>query len=91
MQQPVGAPQAAINIKLLFQYALRIDPTKRHHPVPLGVRVSFPARRSVGSWEGVVGSMEAIMQNVPWNKRRLTGQKRPLKPKDVWASGSGYS
>jgi hypothetical protein len=49
MQQPVGARQAAINIKLLFQYALRIDPTKRHHPVPLGVRVSFPARRSVGA------------------------------------------
>jgi integrase len=29
--------------------------------------------------------MEAIMANVPWNKDRLTGQKRPLKPKDVWA------
>lgn len=25
------------------------------------------------------------MENVPWNKGRLTGQKRPLKPKDVWA------
>jgi integrase len=25
------------------------------------------------------------MQNAPWNKGRLTGQKRPLKPKDVWA------
>ena len=24
------------------------------------------------------------MPNVPWNKGRLTGQKRPLKPKDVW-------
>src|SRR6202040_1234357 len=35
MQQPVGARQTAINIKLLFQYALRVDPTKRHHPVPL--------------------------------------------------------
>jgi len=35
--------------------------------------------------EGVVGSMEAIMQRAPWNKGRLTGQKRPLKPKDVWA------
>jgi integrase len=45
-------------------------------------------------WEGVVGSTEAIMlsdsqsslrpKNVPWNKGRLTGQKRPLKPKDVW-------
>ncbi len=25
------------------------------------------------------------MQNAPWNKGRLTGQKRPLKPEDVWA------
>jgi hypothetical protein len=25
------------------------------------------------------------MPNVPWNKERPTGQKRPLKPKDVWA------
>ncbi len=30
-------------------------------------------------------SMEAMMQNVPWNEGSLTGQKRPLKPKDVWA------
>src|SRR5205807_6917357 len=35
MQQPVGARQTAINFKLLFQYALRVDPTKRHHPVAL--------------------------------------------------------
>jgi len=33
----------------------------------------------------VVGSKEAIMRNTPWNKGRLTGQKRPLKPRDVWA------
>ena len=26
-----------------------------------------------------------LPMNVPWNKGRLTGQKRPLKPKDVWA------
>jgi hypothetical protein len=24
-------------------------------------------------------------KNVPWNRGRLIGQKRPLKPKDVWA------
>ena len=24
-------------------------------------------------------------RKAPWNKRRLTGQKRPLKPKKVWA------
>src|SRR5207244_9326204 len=35
MQQPVGARQAAINLKLLLQYALRIDRTKRHYPIPL--------------------------------------------------------
>jgi hypothetical protein len=35
MQQPVGARQAALNRKLLLQYSLRIDRTKRHYPVPL--------------------------------------------------------
>ena len=25
------------------------------------------------------------VQKAPWNKGHLTGQKRPLKPKDVWA------
>jgi hypothetical protein len=35
MQQPVGARQAAIDLKLLFQYSLRLDPAKRHDPVPL--------------------------------------------------------
>jgi hypothetical protein len=35
MHQPVGARQAAINLKLLLQYALGIDRTKRHYPVPL--------------------------------------------------------
>ena len=24
-------------------------------------------------------------KNAPWNKGRITGQKRPLKPEDVWA------
>jgi hypothetical protein len=24
-------------------------------------------------------------KNAPWNKGHITGQKRPLKPKDVWA------
>src|SRR3982074_490034 len=49
----------------------------------LRVRSPLPAvgRRC----EGVVGPKEGIMPNIPWNKGRLTGQKRPLKPKDVWA------
>jgi integrase len=44
---------------------------------------------------GAVGIKEAIMRTVipslvglakiPWNKGRLIGQKRPLKPKEVWA------
>jgi hypothetical protein len=46
------------------------------------------------SREGAVGSEETIMldsnqPSVPrrdsWNKGRLIGQKRPLKPKDVWS------
>jgi hypothetical protein len=48
----------------------------------------------------VAGSEETIMLNRnhssgqrpdAWNKGRLTGQKRPLKPKDVRATGSGSS
>ena len=27
----------------------------------------------------------ARLARTPWNKGRLIGQKRPLKPKDVWA------
>jgi integrase len=44
---------------------------------------------------GAVGIKEATMRtpipaivgfaNTPWNKGRLIGQKRPLKPKEVWA------
>src|SRR5437016_3724677 len=53
--------------------------------VPRPVVQRLSRCRSACAAEGVVGSMEAIMQNAPWNKGRLTGQKRPLKPKDVWA------
>src|ERR1700680_4894672 len=35
MQQPVGARQAAIDIKLLLQYSLCVDRAKSHYPVPL--------------------------------------------------------
>jgi hypothetical protein len=59
------------------------------------VRIDYLARQSVGAEGGVVGSTGATMDsemqpslwpaNVPWNKGRFTGQKRPLKPKDVWA------
>ena len=33
------------------------------------------------------GEMQTSLRpkNAPWNKGRITGQKRPLKPKDVWA------
>lgn len=29
-------------------------------------------------------SEDPVTQRVPWNKGRLVGQKRPLKPKNVW-------
>jgi integrase len=47
-----------------------------------------------GAGQGMVGSEETIMPDSnaspaskrdPWNKGRLTGQKRPLKPKHVWS------
>lgn len=33
------------------------------------------------------GEMQTSLRpkNAPWNKGHITGQKRPLKPKDVWA------
>ena len=34
MQQPIGGRQAALDIELLLQDALRVDPAKRHHPIP---------------------------------------------------------
>ena len=60
------------------------DRTSGGVPRPV-IWIDCHACQSAGAAEGVVGSMETIMQNVPWNKGRLTGQKRPLKPKDVWA------
>ena len=45
-------------------------------------------------WEGCGSAKEATIHTLtaiqestkrPWNKGRLIGQKRPLKPKDVWA------
>jgi hypothetical protein len=48
-----------------------------------------------GAGSGMVGIEEATMRTTiplpvpctqaPWNKGRLIGQNRPLKPKDVWA------
>jgi integrase len=61
----------------------------------LAIELGLVACLSAGAVEGVVGSAEATMldheytssnpKSIPWNKGRLTGQKRPLKPKDVWA------
>ena len=58
-------------------------------------RVDWFAAVVGARWEGVVGIEEATMDTTiptfvgfakpPWNKGRLIGQKRPLKPKDVWA------
>src|SRR5947208_2325116 len=53
-------------------------------PRPI-VRIDCFACQSAGAAEGVVGSMEVVTQRAPWTKGRLNGQKRPLKPKDVWA------
>src|SRR5271169_4115216 len=61
VQQPVGARQAAVNRKLLFQYSLRVDPTKRHHPVPRQLGASDNpfleprTRRGVDPWLSTPG------------------------------------
>ena len=70
------------------------DSTSEGMPRPVARIDCLAANRRVLR-RGVVGSTEATMDsekqpslwptNVPWNNGRLTGQKRPLKPKDVWA------
>ena len=57
--------------------------------------VKLACRLIGGAGSGTVGIEEATMhtaipltvpcKRAPWNKGRLIGQKRPLKPKDVWA------
>jgi hypothetical protein len=52
-------------------------------------------QRMIRAAVGAVGMEETTMHSAipflvgfaksPWNKGRLTGQKRPLKPKEVWA------
>ena len=32
-----------------------------------------------------IDAAEVSSHRSPWNKGRLIGQKRPLKPKEVWA------
>jgi hypothetical protein len=32
-----------------------------------------------------IDAAEVSSHRAPWNKGRLIGQKRPLKPKEVWA------
>jgi hypothetical protein len=34
---------------------------------------------------GSIMSTEINSKSLPWNKGRLVGQKRPLRPNDVWA------
>ena len=44
-----------------------------------------PALRRVWSAQRRRPCSSSNSKSAPWNKGRLTGQKRPLKPKDVWA------
>jgi hypothetical protein len=65
---------------------------------PLSAHCAFPSRvpGPIHSGPVVRFGLETTMttesttpsrQRTPWNKGRLIGQKRPLKPKDVWTVG----
>jgi hypothetical protein len=45
---------------------------------------------ATGAGEGAVGSTEAIMQNVPWNKVRLTVRSARRKRRNFGRSASGF-
>src|SRR5712672_2946404 len=92
MQQPVGARQTAINLKLLFQYALRVDRTKRHHPVPLQLGAGDNpfleprARHGVDPWlstraRPVTQSLKAVLfiAVVPLVSRRPAQPSQPRR------------
>ena len=68
---------------------------KVNEELPVGYICFGSPPPSAHAGRGAVGIKEATMfttipaivgfTNVPWNKGRLVGQKRPLKPQDVWA------
>src|SRR5712672_197758 len=84
VQQPVGARQAAFNRKLLLQDSLRVDPAKRHHPVPRRLGASdnpfLEPRTRRGVDPGAAG--HAIPQGPPLRsgyatRRPPTGSAQP--------------
>src|SRR5271163_1845953 len=92
VQQPVGARQAAFNRKLVFQYSLRVDPTKRHHPIPRQLGASDNpfleprARHGVDPWlstraRPVAQSLKAILfiAVVPLVGRRPAQTSQPRR------------
>src|SRR5258706_3921617 len=62
---------------------------------PSSVNYRVAGQWMAGAAEGAGGIKEAIMHTAipsfvgfakaPWNKGRLIGQKRPLRPREVWA------
>src|SRR5271170_1357460 len=92
VQQPVGARQAAFNRKLVFQYSLRVDPTKRHHPIARQLGASDNpfleprARHGVDPWlstraRPVAQSLKAILfiAVVPLVGRRPAQTSQPRR------------
>ena len=55
---------------------------------PAGLRLTGAgSARSVPTEETIMldSNLPSVPRRDPWNKGRLIGQKRPLKPKDVWS------
>jgi hypothetical protein len=77
---------------LLRHRRTKVDRPHAHRHLSFG---KLACRLIGGAGSGTVGIEEATMHTAvplavpckpaPWNKGRLIGQKRPLKPKDVWA------
>src|SRR5271163_1847210 len=68
VQHPIGARQAALNLKLLFQYSLRVDPAKRHHTVP----------RQLGASDNPFLEPRTRRRVAPWLSTRSTQPAAPL-------------
>src|SRR5271167_4022894 len=81
--QPVGARQAAFNRKLVFQYSLRVDPTKRDHTIPRQLGASDNpileprARHGVDPWLSTRGCRPVAVD--PWLSTRARPVAQSLK------------
>jgi hypothetical protein len=62
----------------------RIAPFRGSLPQPVEADLALRWKGSASEMTMTTENSTPSRQRAPWNRGRLIGQKRPLKPKDVW-------